>query len=49
MLQPDAENRKNKNDGYHGEGHPGNGADGKVKPEDFLGAVGEERKKPQDG
>lgn len=48
MLQPDAENRKNKNDGYHGEGHPGNGADGEVKPEDFFRAVGEEWEEAKD-
>jgi len=49
MLLPDTEYRKDEDDGYHGEGHAGDGADGEVEPEDFLGAVGEEGQKSQDG
>lgn len=45
----DNKNRKDEYDGYHGKGHPGDGADGEVEPEDFLGAVGEEGQKSQDG
>ena len=33
------ENREKKDDGYHGEGHPGDGADGEIEPEDFFRAV----------
>lgn len=37
-LLPDTEYRKDEDDGYHGEDHAGDGADGEVEPEDFLGA-----------
>ncbi len=44
----DNKNRKDEYDGYHGECHAGDGSDGEVEPEDFLGAVGQERQKAED-
>lgn len=49
LLHFHTENRENKDDGHQGEGHAGDGSDGEIEPEDFLGAVGEERQKSQDG
>ena len=46
-MLPDHKDRENQDYRYHGKGHPGDGADGEVEPEDFLGAVGEERQKPE--
>ena len=48
-MLPDHKDRQNQDYRYYREDHPSDGADGEVEPEDFLGAVGEERQKAQDG
>lgn len=49
LFMLNAKNRKNEDHGDDGEEHSGDGADGEVEPEDFLGAVGEERDEAEDG
>lgn len=49
LFALDAEDREDEYHGEYGEEHAGDGADGEIEPEDFLGAVGEEWEEAEDG
>ncbi len=47
LFALNAEDREDEYHGEYGEEHAGDGADGEVEPENLLGAVGEERRRPR--
>ena len=49
LFSFDTEDGENEYHGEDGEEHAGDGADSEVEPEDFFGAIGEEREESEDG